>query len=111
MGAVRVGSLCYTGWLSLLLEFMQQWLPAFAEVESPISVDVIWMHLNFNGFSDETIHVAVFCIHPPCPVTPLPIGPATTISGINTPHVPSLVFLHLPALEDGTDRWFRNVGF
>jgi hypothetical protein len=29
-------------------------------VESPISVDVIWMHLNFDGFSDGTIHVAGF---------------------------------------------------
>jgi hypothetical protein len=27
----------------------------------PISVDVIWMHLNLNGFSDEVIHVAGFC--------------------------------------------------
>ena len=50
----------YWVWLSLFLEFMQQWLPEFAEVESPISVDVIWMHLNFDGFSDETIHVAGF---------------------------------------------------
>jgi hypothetical protein len=40
---------------------MQQGLPGFAAVESPISVDVIWMHLNFDGFSDETIHVAGFC--------------------------------------------------
>ena len=37
---------------------MQQRLPGFAVVESSISVDVIWMHLNFDGFSDETIHVA-----------------------------------------------------
>ena len=37
-------------WLSVFLEFMQQWLPGFVEVESPISVDVIWMHLNFDGF-------------------------------------------------------------
>ena len=48
-------------WLSVFLEVMQQGLPGFAEVESPISVDVIWMHLNFDGFSDETIHVAGFC--------------------------------------------------
>ena len=48
-------------WLSIFLEVMQQGLPGFAEVESPISVDVIWMHLNFDGFSDETIHVAGFC--------------------------------------------------
>ena len=61
MSAVRVGSLCYTWCLYLFLRFMQQWLPGSAEVESPISVDVIWMHLNFNGFSDETIHVAGFC--------------------------------------------------
>ena len=58
---MRVGSLYYTRWQSLFLEFMQQWLPVFAEVEFPISVDVIWMHLNFDGFSDETIHVASFC--------------------------------------------------
>ena len=48
-------------WLSVLLEVMQQGLPGFAEAESPISVNVIWMHLNFDGFSDETIHVAGFC--------------------------------------------------
>ena len=58
---MRVGSLCYTWWLSVSLEVMQQGLPGFAEVESPISVNVIWMHLNFDGFSDETIHVAGFC--------------------------------------------------
>ena len=46
-------------WLSVFLE--QQGLPGFAEVESPISVDVTWMHLNSDGFSDETIHVAGFC--------------------------------------------------
>ena len=45
-------------WLSVLLEVMQQGLPGFAEVESRISVNVIWMHLNFDGFSDKTIHVA-----------------------------------------------------
>ena len=55
---VRVGSLLCTQLLSAFLEFMQQWLPGFAEVESPISVDVIWMHLSFDGFSDETIYVA-----------------------------------------------------
>jgi len=60
MSAMRVGSLYYTGWLSVFLEFVQQWFPGFAEVESPISVDVIWMHLSFSGFSDETIHVAGF---------------------------------------------------
>ena len=60
MSAVRVGSLCYAGWLSVLLEVMQQGFPGIAEVKSAISVDVIWMHLNFDGFSDETIHVADF---------------------------------------------------
>ena len=48
-------------WLSVYLEVIQQRLPGFAEVESPISVDVIWMHLNFDGFSVGTIHVAGFC--------------------------------------------------
>ena len=47
--------------VTVFLEVLQQGLPGFAEVESPISVDVIWMHLNFDGFSDETIHVAGFC--------------------------------------------------
>jgi len=47
-------------WLSVFLEVMQQGFPGFAEVESPISVNVIWMYLNFDGFSDETIHVAGF---------------------------------------------------
>jgi hypothetical protein len=35
-----VGSLCYIRWPSLFLEFLQQWFPGFAEVESPISVNV-----------------------------------------------------------------------
>jgi hypothetical protein len=39
---------------------MYQWLPGLAEVEPPIPVDVIGMHLNFYGFSDEAIHVAGF---------------------------------------------------
>ena len=30
-------------WLSVFPEVMQQGLPGFAEVESPISVNVIWM--------------------------------------------------------------------
>ena len=37
--------------------------------------------------------------------------PARTLSGINTPHIPSPVILHPPAYEDGTDRGFRNVGY
>jgi hypothetical protein len=55
---------CCAGGITVLylvaVSFMQQRLPGFAEVESPISVDVIWMYLNFNGFSDEKIHVAGF---------------------------------------------------
>ena len=47
MSVVWVGSLCYTWWLSVFLEFMQQWLAGFAEAESPISVDVI-IHLHTN---------------------------------------------------------------
>ena len=46
--------------LSVFLEDMQQGFPRFAEVESPISVNVIWMHLNFDGFSEGRIHVAGF---------------------------------------------------
>jgi len=41
-----------------LPEFVQQRLSGSAEVETPISVDVIRMHLYFDGFSDEPIHVA-----------------------------------------------------
>ena len=37
--------------------------------------------------------------------------PARTLSGINTPHIPSFVILHPPGYEDGTDRGFRNVGY
>ena len=66
---------------------MQQRLPGFAEVESPITVDVIWMHLNFDGFS------------------------ATTLSSINTTHISTRIILLSPAYEDGSDRGFRNVGF
>jgi hypothetical protein len=46
---VRVGSLYYIRWPSLFLEFVQQWFPGFAEVESPISVNVIRMHFYFGG--------------------------------------------------------------
>jgi len=41
---VQVGLLLCTGWLSPLFEFMKQWFPRFAEIEAPISVNVIWMH-------------------------------------------------------------------
>jgi hypothetical protein len=55
-------------------------------------------------------------VHPPAPSSHSPPYwschfRATTISGINTPHVPSPVILHPPAFEDGTDRVCRNVGF
>jgi hypothetical protein len=33
----------------------------FTQVEASIPVDVVGMHLNLNGFSDEAIHVAGFC--------------------------------------------------
>ena len=46
--------------------------------------------------------------HPPAPSTTCY---ARTLSGINTPHIPSLVILHPPAYEGGTDRGFRNVGY
>ena len=58
---VLVGSLLCTQWPSPSLESVQQWFAGFAEVESHIYVRVFWMHLNFDGFSDETIHVAGFC--------------------------------------------------
>ena len=67
MSAMRVVSLYYARWLSVSLEFMQQWLPGFAEVESPISVDVIWMHLNFDGFSEKP---SKFFIHLPLKMEP-----------------------------------------
>ena len=53
----------------------------------------------------------LLCIHPHRLVPPLPMGPATTILDINTPHIPAPVILHPPAIEDRTDRGFRNVGF
>jgi len=37
--------------------------------------------------------------------------PATTLSSINTPPISTQIIPHSPAYEDGTDRWFRNVGF
>ena len=58
---VQVGLLLRFGWLSPLFEFMKQWLSSFAEIEAPVSVHVVWKHLHFYGFSDETIHVAGFC--------------------------------------------------
>ena len=58
---MRVGLLLCIGWLSPLFELMKQWFPRFAKIEAPISGNVIGMHLYFDGFSDETIHVACFC--------------------------------------------------
>ena len=58
---VRVGLLLSIGWLFPLFEFMKQWFLRFAETEAAISVNVVWMHLYFDGFSDEMIHVAGFC--------------------------------------------------
>ena len=57
---VLVGLLLCVGGLSPVFEFMKQWLPRFAEIEAPISVNVIWMHHHFDGFFDETIHVSGF---------------------------------------------------
>ena len=57
---VRVGSQWCNRRMTPFLEFVWQWFPGSAEVETPISVDVIRMHLYFDGFSDETIHVASF---------------------------------------------------
>jgi hypothetical protein len=37
-------------------------LPGLAEIEPRIPVDVIGMHLNFYGFSDEAVHVAGFAV-------------------------------------------------
>ena len=37
------------------------WMVGFHEIEAPISVHVICIHLYFYGFSNETIHVAGFC--------------------------------------------------
>ena len=50
-------------WLSGFLEVVQQGLPVFAEDGSPISVYVIWMHLNFDGFSDETVNIIIYIIY------------------------------------------------
>ena len=47
-GCLLLLSLCCSGFQDLLRL-------------NPISVDVVWMHLNFDGFSDETIHVAGLC--------------------------------------------------
>jgi hypothetical protein len=49
------------GEASPFLEFMYQWFPRLAEGQAIFSVDVVWMHLNFNRFPDETIHVSSFC--------------------------------------------------
>ena len=73
--------------------------------------------------SDPTRTRTNICLPLPQPVVtpPTPSGhspshwlryfPTTPPSGINTPHVPSLVILHPPAHEDGADRGFRNVGY
>jgi len=57
----------------------------------------------------------LLCTYPPpsghSPFHWLLHQPARTLSGINTPHIPSPVILHPPAYEDGTDRGFRNVGY
>jgi len=62
------------------------------------------MHLNFDGFSDEMIHVAGFSGKE---FSVLATKTSyRTLSGINTPHIPYPVMLHPPAYEDGTDRVF-----
>jgi len=47
-GCLLFLSLCNSGFQDLL------------RLKPPISVDVLRMHLYFDGFSDETIHVASF---------------------------------------------------
>ena len=47
--------------LSSVSQCMQQWFPGITEVEASFSVHIVGMHLYFNGFSDEAIHVSGFC--------------------------------------------------
>ena len=58
-GAV-VGFLGYITGLSPVFQHMQQWFAGTAAVEASFSVHIVGMHLYFNGFSDEAIHVSGF---------------------------------------------------
>ena len=72
-----------------------------------------WSHQHSHLYTCPLPQPAV---HLPAPIRSLAFHwhlhqPARTLSGINTPHIPSPVILHPPAYEDGTDRWFWNVGY
>jgi hypothetical protein len=55
---VWVRSLYYIRWPSLFLEFVQQWFPGFAEVESHISVNVIRMQFYWlNRINQQLLNI------------------------------------------------------
>jgi hypothetical protein len=75
---------------------------------------------SMNQYSDPTRTRPIYTSPPfhniPTPNRSLtfPLAPrpaCLNLSGINTPHIPTLVILHRLAYEDGTDRGFRNVGY
>ena len=72
-----------------------------------------WCHLHLHLY---TCPLPQLVVHLPAHIQSLAFHwllhqPVRTLSGINTPHIPSSVILHPPANEDGTDRGFQNIGY
>ena len=42
------------------VKLVQKGFPRFAEGQAIFSVDVVWVHYEFNSFPDESIHVFGF---------------------------------------------------
>jgi len=52
--------LCFR-WLSPFFKQVQKGFIRSAQVQSIISLHVVWVHFQFIGFPDESVHVSSFC--------------------------------------------------
>jgi hypothetical protein len=58
-GVLVIKLLCFM-WLSPFFKHVQSEFPEFALVQALVSVNVVWVLLQFNGFPDESVHVSGF---------------------------------------------------
>jgi hypothetical protein len=57
----NVSDLLCCRWLSPFFKQVQKGFPRSAQGQSIISLHAVWVHFQFNGFPDESVHVSGFC--------------------------------------------------
>ena len=57
----NVSDLLCCRWLSPFFKQVQKGFPRSSHGQSIISLHAVWVHFQFNGFPDESIHVSGFC--------------------------------------------------